>query len=134
MQLVYRLAADTIVVVHFTYVGFVIVGFLLTLIGVLAGWKWIRNLYFRAAHLLAILIVVAESLGGITCPLTTWESQLRTLAGQTAYEGDFIAEWVHDMLFVNAQPWAFTLCYTLFGLAVLATFILAPPRWRRRQA
>jgi hypothetical protein len=28
----------------------------------------------------------------------------------------------------------FTLGYTLFGLAVLATFVLAPPRWRSRQA
>jgi hypothetical protein len=35
------------------------------------------------------------------------------------------------LLFFDAEPWVFTVCYTLFGLAVLATFVLAPPRLRK---
>ena len=77
------------------------------------------------------LIVAAEAVCGITCPLREWEQQLRTLAGDTAYQGDFIADWVHRLMFFDFQPSVFTLCYVLFGLIVLATFALAPPRWRR---
>ena len=131
MQLFYRLAADAVLVVHVSYVAFVLVGFLLTLIGILARWSWIRNVWFRVLHLAAILLVVAESLLGIVCPLTIWENQVRILAGETAYQGDFIADWLHNLLFINAEPWVFTVGYTLFGLAVLATFVYAPPRRRK---
>lgn len=134
MQLVYRFAADAVLVSHVSYVAFVLVGFVLTVIGILARWNWVRNAWFRGLHLAAILLVVAESLLGIICPLTIWESQLRERAGQTAYRGDFIAQWLHDLLFLDAEPWVFTAGYTLFGLAVLATFLLAPPSWRKASA
>lgn len=128
MQLAYRLAADAVLVIHVGYVAFVILGLVLTVIGILARWQWIRNFWFRSLHLAAILLVVVQALLGVMCPLTIWENELRQLAGQTAYRGDFIATWLHDLLFIDAEPWVFTLCYTLFGLAVLATFLLAPPR------
>jgi polyferredoxin len=82
-------------------------------------------------HLLAILIVATEAICGITCPLTTWEQHLRELAGDTAYQGDFIADWTHRLLFYEFPSWVFTLAYVLFGLLVLATFAFAPPRWSR---
>jgi len=132
MQFAYRLAADAMLVFHACYATFVVLGFCLTLAGILARWEWIRNVWFRSLHLAAILTVVAESLFGAKCPLTTWESDLRKLAGQTGYQGDFIAQWLHDLLFFEVKPWVFTVCYTLFGLAVLATFVLAPPRWRKK--
>jgi len=128
VQLAYRLAADAVLVIHVGFVAFVILGLVLTVIGILARWQWIRNFWFRSLHLAAILLVVVQSLLGVMCPLTIWENELRQLAGQTAYRGDFIATWLHDLLFIDAEPWVFTLCYTLFGLAVLATFLLAPPR------
>jgi hypothetical protein len=128
MKLLYRIAADTIVVVHAAYVGFVIVGLLLILLGILFRWQWIRNFWFRLTHLLMIAVVVAEAWFGIVCPLTTWEQRLRKLAGSETYEGDFLAKWVHELLFFDAPPWVFTLCYSLFGTAVLATFLIAPPR------
>ena len=45
-------------------------------------------------------------------------------------EGDFIARWVHPILFFQADPWIFTACYTAFGVLVIVSLILAPPRWR----
>ena len=132
MQVFYRIAADGVVVAHFAYVAFIVVGFLLTVVGAWKKWQWVRNFKFRALHLLAILVVVAESLCGITCPLTVWEQDLRQLAGEASYQGDFIAKWVHALLFYEAEPWVFTICYTLFGFAVLATFVVAPPRWKAK--
>lgn len=127
-QFLSKLAADAIVVIHFAFVLFVLIGQLLIMVGALAGWDWIRNLKFRLIHLGSILFVVAESLLGIVCPLTTLEKWLRDQAGETSYEGDFIASWVHEALFFEAEPWVFTVCYTLFGLLVLLTFLYAPPR------
>ncbi len=129
MQLVYRIAADAIVVTHFAYVAFVVVGLVLILVGVLRRWSWVRGFTFRLLHLAAIGLVVAESLFGVTCPLTTWERNLRELAGQTSYQEAFLARWVHTLLFYQAEPRVFTMAYVLFGLAVLATFVLAPPRF-----
>ncbi len=128
MQLVYRITADAIVVTHFAYVAFVVVGLLLILVGVLRGWSWVRGFTFRLLHLAAIGLVVAESLFGVTCPLTTWERNLRELAGQTSYQEAFLARWVHAVLFYQAEPRVFTVAYVVFGLAVLATFVLAPPQ------
>lgn len=128
MQLVYRLIADGIVILHFAYVCFVLFGLLAILLGWICGWQWTRNTVFRGLHLLAIAIVVGEALFGIPCPLTTWEQSLRDLAGDRSYQGDFLANWVHEILFYEAEPWVFTLCYSVFGLIVLLTFVLYPPR------
>lgn len=127
-KLLYRIGADLTVVIHFSFVMFVLLGQILILIGALAGWNWIRNFKFRMIHLVSILFVVLESLLGIICPLTTWEKWLRDQAGETSYQGDFIAAWVHEVLFFEPNPALFTLCYSLFGLLVLITFFLAPPR------
>jgi hypothetical protein len=80
-----------------------------------------------------ILVVVLESWLGMVCPLTTWEQYLRSRAGGHVYRGHFLANIVHEVLFFEAPPAVFTLVYTLFGAAVLATFVLAPPRWPRRR-
>jgi hypothetical protein len=131
MALFYRILADAVVVAHFAYMAFVVFGQLAILVGILARWEWVRNFKFRLIHLAAILIVVVESWLGIVCPLTTWERQLRAAAGEKSYTGDFIAQWVHDLLFFDAEPWVFTLCYSIFGAIVLLTLALAPPRRRR---
>ncbi len=94
----YSLAADAVVFVHAAYVGFVVLGLVAILIGRMFGWKWIRNFWFRAAHLVMIGVVVVESLFGITCPLTTWENSLRRAAGESARTESFVGRWVHDLL------------------------------------
>ena len=57
-------------------------GLLLILLGACLRWQWVRNRWFRVAHLLAIVIVAFEAINNIECPLTTWEYDLRRLAGQ----------------------------------------------------
>jgi hypothetical protein len=113
-------------------VSFVVLGLVLILLGIALRWSWVRNTWFRAIHLIAITIVVVESAAGIPCPLTVWEHRLRQLAGQAGHQGDFIAYWTHRLIFYRAEPWVFTLVYTLFGVAVLAAFVLAPPGWSGR--
>ncbi len=129
MPLFYRVAADVLVLLHMAYVLTVVLGLPAIWIGIWRQQRWARNFWWRCGHLSMILIVVAEVWAGITCPLTTWEFQLRELAGQKSYDGAFIANFVHDHLFYEAPPWVFATVYTTFGLLVLTSFVVAPPNW-----
>src|ERR1700682_3455198 len=76
----YAILADLVTTIHFAYVAFVVIAQLLILVGIVLRWKWIRNPWFRCIHLAMILIVALEAMGGIQCPLTVWDEQLRALA------------------------------------------------------
>lgn len=125
------LLADVVLVVHFGFVAFVLGGLLLIWLGRILRWSWVRNFWFRAAHVLAIGVVVAEALCGMVCPLTTWENQLRLAAGQGSYAGSFVQHWLHRVMFFEASPATFTVIYVIFFLAVLASFWFVPTRWPR---
>lgn len=124
-----RIGADVVVVAHGLFVAFVVCGLVAILLGLALGWSWVRNFWFRVLHLAAIGVVAGQALAGVICPLTILENHLRRLAGQETYPGAFIGYWVHRLIFFRADPWVFTLAYSLFGLAVLGTFLLGPPRW-----
>jgi hypothetical protein len=125
----YRLLADVIVAVHFGYVAFVVVGLVVILLGVFLHWSWVRNFWFRAAHLLMIGVVVLESLCDIRCPLTEWENRLRGMAGDTNETVSFMERCLHPLLFCDISASALTVSYCSFGIAVLCVWIAAPPRW-----
>jgi hypothetical protein len=124
----YRALADTVLVCHVVYISFVICGLLLILIGGARGWRWVRNPWFRALHLLAIALVVVQAWLGIICPLTTLEMNLRQLAGDSIYRETFIAHWLQRLIFYRAPMWAFGLGYTLFALTVIASWWRFPPQ------
>jgi Protein of Unknown function (DUF2784) len=128
MAFLFRILADGVVIAHMTYVLIVVLGLPAIWWGIVRRHAWIRDFRLRCGHLAMIAIVVAESWAGITCPLTVWEQQLRDLAGQTTYRGAFLANVVHDLLFYDVEPWVLTVAYTVFGLLVLISFVLAPPR------
>ena len=120
--------ADAILIVHFMFVLFVIGGFALILFGAVAGaalrWSWVRARAFRSAHLGAILLVAAESLVGVACPLTVWENALRRSGPQDA---SFVGRWVARLLYYDFPEWMFAAVYTVFALAVaLAWHLVAP--------
>jgi hypothetical protein len=119
--------ADLILVIHFAFVAFVVVGFTLIVIGYFLRWSWIRNRAFRIAHIAAIGIVVLESWVGVLCPLTAWENALR---GEGGYGESFIAYWLRQIMYYDLPTWAFTLIYSVFGGAVVLMWIIAPPRFR----
>jgi hypothetical protein len=120
--------ADLIVILHLAFVSFVVLGMAAILVGLALHRRWARNFYFRAMHLLCILVVVVESLCGIVCPLTDWENRLR-MAGGGEPQGDwFVIRWAQDLLFVELTPEEMRVWYVAFAAAVILTFVLAPPR------
>jgi hypothetical protein len=121
------LLADLILVVHFAFVLFITLGLVLVWVGAAAGWRWVRNVWFRAAHLAAIVFVAAEALAGVWCPLTVWEDALRGVAP----EKSFVARWIHRIMFYDFPDWVFTAAYVTFALLTAATWRLVRPEKTR---
>jgi hypothetical protein len=129
----YGFWADVVVAVHVAYVSFVLLGQVAILVGVARKWGWVRNPWFRLAHLVAISVVALEALAGLTCPLTEWEDYLRRVAGQEVTGGSFVGRALHRLIFYDCQPGVLAALHVGFAVLVLATFIWAPPRWRRSE-
>jgi polyferredoxin len=119
--------ADAILVVHFGIVLFIIGGLLAVWLGAALGWRWVRNPWFRYAHLAGIAYVAGEALIGVACPLTVWEA----IARGDAPAESFVGRWVRALLFYRAPEWLFAIVYVAWALATLATLWLVPPRSSR---
>jgi hypothetical protein len=128
----FALAADLLVGFHFLYVLFAVAGELVVLAGGLLRWSWVRNLPLRVTHLAAVALVAVEALLGMVCPLTTWEYDLRVLAGQRVERDiSFVGRLVRSIIFYDFPTWVFTVTYVAFALLVAGTFFLFPPKARR---
>ena len=124
--------ADAVLLLHVMFVGFVVFGLLLTVAGGYRDWAWVRNSWFRIAHLVAIGVVVAQAWAGIICPLTTLEIWLRRQSGDAPYEGSFVQHWLQQLLYHDAPMWVFAAAYTLFGVLVVVVWVCYPPRCRQK--
>ncbi len=83
------LLAELIVVIHFAFILFVILGGLLVL-------KWRRLAWVHLPA--AVWGAVVEAMGWI-CPLTPWENHFRVQAGQQGYSGDFISHYLLPLIY-----------------------------------
>jgi hypothetical protein len=117
-------AADALLVLHFAIVVFIVGGLLLTWAGAWLGWRWVRNSWFRYAHLGAIVFVALEALVGMMCPLTLLEDALRG----GARPDSFVGRWVQRLLYYRAPEWVFTALYVAWAAATVLTLRLVPPR------
>jgi hypothetical protein len=85
----YRLAADTVFILHLAFIVFVVLG------GCLC-WRWPRVVW---AHGPAALYGVSIMLVGWICPLTPLENSLRERAGQQGFEGGFIEHYIVPLIY-----------------------------------
>lgn len=130
----YSLLADLIVIFHFLYVIFALGGQVIVMVGWACKWHFIRQPGFRITHLIAVGFVALEDVIGMICPLTEWEYRLRRMAGQSIDSDlSFIARLVRMIIFYDFPPWAFTFMHISFGVLVILTFILVPPRFRKKE-
>ncbi len=87
--MLYRIAADLVVLTHFMFVLFVVFGALLAL-------RWPRVILL---HLPAAVWGALIEYQGWICPLTPWENRLRSLGGQAGYDGGFIEHYLLPLLY-----------------------------------
>ena len=87
--MLYDLLATAIVLLHFSFVLFVVGGGLL-----LYKWPWLAWL-----HLPAVIWAALLEFNGWVCPLTPLEQQLRSAAGQAGYSGGFVDHYLLALLY-----------------------------------
>ena len=131
-EFLFILLANAILVIHVMFVCSVVLGLAFIYLGGTLNWPWVRNIWFRIYHLIAIGVVVIQSWFGIICPLTIWEMALREKAGLETYTGSFIQHWLQSILYYNAPEWVFIAAYTIFGVLVLVSwFVIRPNQFNR---
>lgn len=87
--MLYRFAADALVVVHFGFIAFVLLG----------GLAVLRWPYMAWLHVPAAVWAVVLELFHLPCPLTPWEQQLRLAAGEEGYSGGFIPHYLLPLIY-----------------------------------
>jgi hypothetical protein len=87
--MIYRLLADSLVLLHFLFILFVLLGGLLVL-------RWRKLMW---VHLPCFVWGVLIEWVGWICPLTPWEQWLRSRGGEAAYEGGFINHYIMPLVY-----------------------------------
>jgi len=87
--MLYRLAADALVVLHGLWLAFTVLGALLAL-------RWPRVMW---VHLPIVAWGALVEFTGWVCPLTPWENRLRRLGGEEGYTGGFIERYVTAVIY-----------------------------------
>jgi hypothetical protein len=110
-SMMYRALADAVVILHFLFVAFVVLG------GFVA-WRWPCVAWL---HLPAAVWGVAIEFGRWVCPLTPLEDALRARAGLAGYSGGFVEHHVLPGLYpVGLTP---PRQVTLGALALLVNLV-----------
>ncbi|WP_212627186.1 DUF2784 domain-containing protein [Pseudomonas sp. PP3] len=120
--MLYRIAADGLVLFHLAFILFVLFGGLLLL-------KWRRLIGW---HLPCAAWGVAVEFFHLPCPLTRWENLMRHAAGQSGYGAGFIEHYVWPIIYPagltpGIQLW-------LAGLVLLVNgvvYVQVIKRWSR---
>lgn len=116
----FRAAADAVLLVHFTFVLFVIFGGLLAL-------RWPRMAW---VHVPVALYGAMIEFVGFVCPLTPLENWLRRRGGESGYDGGFIEHYITAALYPGRLTRAVQIG---LGVAVLVLNAAVYAVWLRRR-
>ncbi len=123
--MLYKLAADFTVLIHFGFITFVVLGGLFVLIWPRIAW----------VHIPAVAWGVWIELTHGICPLTPLEQTLRNKADVSNYQGNFIDHYIIPLIypseFSSDTAQQLGLALLTFTLLVYAAVIL---RWTRKRA
>lgn len=118
--MLYRFAADLVLVFHGLFVLFVVIGGLLSLWR--PRWSWL--------HILAALWGATVMLTGMICPLTPLENSLRLAGGQEGYSGGFIEHYITSVIYPEGLTRPVQM--GLGGLVILLNAVIYGFIWSRR--
>lgn len=90
--MLYRFAADAVLLLHFAFILVVVFGGLMVL-------RWPRSVWL---HLPVLAWGVGIELAGAACPLTTIENRFRVLAGEQGYAGGFVEHYIVPIIYPPA--------------------------------
>jgi len=99
--MLFRLAADAVVLIHLAFIFFVCCG------GFFA-WRWRRVAWF---HVPAAIWGALIEFAGWICPLTPFENKLRALAGGAGYQGGFIDHYLIPVIYPERLTFSMQLAF-----------------------
>lgn len=119
----YDLLADLVVLLHFAFIVFAVLGGALAL-----RWAWMPWL-----HLPALGWGAYAELSGRICPLTPLENALRAAAGGATYAQGFVERYIVPIVYPSGltRELQLELGGALIGINVLIYSLVV---WRRRRA
>jgi hypothetical protein len=124
-----QLLANLTAILHLAYFAFVVLGSLAITVGA-RRWRWVRNSWFRALHLLAIWAVLAEDMIGLVCPLNVAETHFRGAArSRETRFSEILDRLLHHTL--HGRP--LDIVYWSLGAASLVLLFLVPPNFLSRR-
>jgi hypothetical protein len=120
----YRALADVVLVLHFAFIVFVVLGGLLAL-----RWPRVAWLHLPAVAWGAYVIIAGE-----ICPLTPLEMSLRVRGGEPGYEHSFIERYLMPLVYPDAVQGTMGrgLQVALGVVVILINVIAYAVIWRRR--
>ncbi len=126
--MLYKILADIIVVMHFAWILFMLIGFIFTI----AGFFWKRffdRWLFRTVHLFGIIYVSTLALMGKYCPLTIWENTLRQeYDPNLTYPGSFMIHYAEKLVYPDINPLIIQIPTTFIAVFSILAFIIKPPQ------
>ncbi len=121
--MIYLVMADVVLILHFTFILFVILGAVLVL-----RWKRLAWIHIPCAVWGAWI----EFQGSI-CPLTPLENRLRRLGGEAGYSGGFIEHYVVPLIYPSGltRRTQIQLGLVVVAINVAVYGLIYWRRWRR---
>ncbi|MFG2036890.1 DUF2784 domain-containing protein [Dactylosporangium sp. NPDC048998] len=117
----YAALATTVLVLHFCYLAYVVLGGFLV-------WRWPKTFW---PHLAAATWGLAVVTLRLTCPLTVAENWARRRAGQSVSDRGFIDTYIENVLY---PPRYAHLMQVLVGVLVVGCYAVAFAKYRHRRA
>jgi len=122
-----KIFADLIVVIHFSWVLFMLLGFMLTLCGFF--WReFFDRWLFRILHLCGIAYVGLLAVLRHYCPLTIMENALRAKYDpELTYPGSFIVHYIEKLVYPDVNPLVILIPTIFIAVFSIVVFIIRPP-------
>jgi hypothetical protein len=136
--MLYKILADLVVLIHFTWILFVLWGFILTVCNSVSIYvlrrakdssraffdRWI----FRTIHLAGIVYVTILTVLGKYCPLTILENKFRQQYNpELTYPGSFVVHYIERIVYPDANFLLFVIPTTIIALFSILMFMVKPP-------
>ncbi len=122
------MAALSLLALHLAIIAFNVAGCVLIPLGAWRCWRWVREFWFRLAHLLSLAVVATQALLGRACFLTVWQGDL----SGASHVQPLIAGWINRLIYWPLPLWVFAIAYIVVFVYLVALWALVRPRMPRR--
>ena len=87
--MLFRLTADLVILIHFGFICFVLIG----------GFMALKRRWLVFLHIPCVIWGALIEFYGWICPLTPFEQQLRQAGGEAGYSGGFIDHYIVSIIY-----------------------------------